>query len=106
MLSGFDDKSAYASCYIAFCYSDDVEPIVFHGKTDGYIVPPRSGSGEPFGWDPIFEPIQELQQEGKKQTYAEMDKSHKNTISHRYRALELFRKYILDNIEFEITNQE
>ena len=30
-----------------------------------------------FGWDPVFQP------EGFQETYAEMDKSVKNTISHR-----------------------
>lgn len=102
MLDGFNDRSGYASCFIAFCYSENVEPIVFHGKTDGNIVPARSGSEKPFGWDPIFEPIQELQPEGKKLTYAEMDKAYKNTISHRYRALESFKKFIQDHVEFDI----
>mgnify|MGYP002380436008 CR=1 FL=1 len=31
------------------------------------------------------------------QTYAEMDKAIKNTISHRYRALDQLRAYLLDN---------
>ena len=33
------------------------------------------------------------------QTYAEMDKNIKNTISHRYRALDKLRHYLLDNHE-------
>ncbi len=33
------------------------------------------------------------------QTYAEMDKTIKNTISHRYRALDMLRDYLLDNHE-------
>ena len=44
--------------------------------TDGKIVPAR---GPPdFGWDPVFEA------DGFDQTYAEMDKDVKNTISHRF----------------------
>ena len=44
--------------------------------TDGKIVTAR---GPPdFGWDPVFEA------DGFDQTYAEMDKDVKNTISHRF----------------------
>lgn len=53
----------------------DHEPILFVGRTQGRIVPAR---GPPdFGWDPVFEA------EGTGQTYAEMDKTLKNSISHR-----------------------
>lgn len=37
----------------------------------------------------MFEP------EGYSDTYAEMDKAVKNSISHRYRALNKFREFIL-----------
>ena len=40
-----------------------------------------------YSWDPVFEP------KGYSDTYAEMDKQLKNTISHRYRALELVRQF-------------
>lgn len=53
----------------------DVEPVVFVGRTDGAIVAARGPSD--FGWDPIFEAA------GFGQTYAEMDKDIKNSISHR-----------------------
>ena len=47
--------------------------------TDGKIVPAR---GPPdFGWDPVFEA------DGFDQTYAEMDKDVKNTISHRFNTI-------------------
>lgn len=90
MLAGFEDKSAYALC--TFAYSSggpDEEPVVFAGRTTGRIVPPRKkGDGPAFGWDPIFEP------EGYEETYAEMDESVKNKISHRSKALLLVRKHL------------
>jgi len=51
------------------------EPQVFVGRTEGEIVPSRGHTT--FGWDPVFQP------KGFQETYAEMDKSVKNTISHR-----------------------
>ena len=67
----------------------DYEPLAFVGRTEGRIVPAR-GPHE-FGWDPIFEP------EGFSETYAEMDKAVKNTISHRYRSLDQLRSYLLSH---------
>lgn len=52
-----------------------VEPQVFVGRTEGRIVPARGPVS--FGWDPVFEP------QGFRETYAQMDKTVKNTISHR-----------------------
>ena len=63
------------------------EPHVFAGRTEGRIVPARGPTD--FGWDPIFEP------DGFDQTFAEMDKGVKNSISHRFRALNLLRSYLL-----------
>ena len=51
------------------------EPQVFVGRTQGRIVPSQGATA--FGWDPVFQP------EGFQETYAEMDKTIKNTISHR-----------------------
>ena len=53
----------------------DDEPHLFSGRTHGKIVPARGDPG--FGWDPIFQP------DGFDETFAEMDKTVKNTISHR-----------------------
>eukprot|EP00274_Cyanoptyche_gloeocystis_P008411 CAMPEP_0196659152 /NCGR_PEP_ID=MMETSP1086-20130531/33400_1 /TAXON_ID=77921 /ORGANISM="Cyanoptyche gloeocystis , Strain SAG4.97" /LENGTH=187 /DNA_ID=CAMNT_0041993013 /DNA_START=100 /DNA_END=663 /DNA_ORIENTATION=- len=87
MLSGFEDKSAYALCVFSYSKGPGHEPISFAGRTEGRIVPAR---GPPhFGWDPIFEPS------GFDQTYAELDSGIKNTISHRYRALSKLRDYLL-----------
>ncbi|KAI8912137.1 inosine triphosphate pyrophosphatase [Entophlyctis helioformis] len=78
MLAGFGDTRAYALCTFAYCVPGG-EPVLFEGRTDGRIVPARGPTG--FGWDPVFQP------NGFDQTYAEMDKSVKNEISHRYKAL-------------------
>lgn len=88
MLVGFEDKTAYAQCIFAYTPGPDTEPVVFVGRTPGRIVPARGDND--FGWDPVFEP------EGFDQTYAELDKATKNTISHRYRSLDLLRTYLLE----------
>ncbi|CAN8062237.1 unnamed protein product [Agarophyton chilense] len=95
MLAGFEDKSAYALCTFAYASgTEGEEPKVFSARTSGKIVPPRSkGDAPPFGWDPIFEP------DGFDQTYAEMDKSVKNSISHRYKALELVKKHLISLLD-------
>ncbi|KAJ6264840.1 Nucleoside-triphosphatase [Drechslerella dactyloides] len=88
LLAGFEDKSAEAVCTFAFSEGPGSEPIVFQGRTEGKIVCPRGPSnfGLLLGWDPIFE------YEGE--TYAEMDKARKNSISHRYKALEKFKQFL------------
>ena len=88
MLVGFEDKTAYALCTFAFSKGPGHEPVVFAGRTDGRIVQAR-GPHE-FGWDPIFLP------DGFDETYAELDKDVKNTISHRYRALDKLQRYLMD----------
>mmetsp|Transcript_6441 Transcript_6441/g.7368 ORF Transcript_6441/g.7368 Transcript_6441/m.7368 type:complete len:209 (+) Transcript_6441:110-736(+) len=89
LLHAYEDKSAYAQCI--FAYTAGVgEPIhTFVGKTEGVIVPARGPTD--FGWDPIFQPA------GFNETYAEMDKSVKNSISHRYRALAKLREFLAKN---------
>ncbi|KAF3084002.1 nucleoside triphosphate pyrophosphohydrolase ham1 [Orbilia oligospora] len=84
LLAGFEDKSAEAVCTFAFSEGPGSEPLIFQGRTQGKIVCPR---GPPkFGWDPIFE------YEG--QTYAEMDKEKKNSVSHRGKALQKFKDFL------------
>jgi inosine triphosphate pyrophosphatase len=90
LLAGFDDKTAYALCTFAFSPSPDAEPLVFAGRTEGRIVPAR---GPPnFGWDPIFEP------EGFDQTFAEMTKETKNSISHRRKAVNALKEFLEANL--------
>jgi inosine triphosphate pyrophosphatase len=84
MLTGFEDKSAYALCI--FAYGEPGKEVqLFVGRTDGTIVDPRGPTT--FGWDPCFQPSD------FNQTYAEMPKEIKNTISHRFKAIDALRNH-------------
>ncbi|KAI3400185.1 hypothetical protein diail_4070 [Diaporthe ilicicola] len=88
LLAAYEDKGAKAVCTFGFSQGPGHEPILFQGVTQGKIVPARGPAN--FGWDPIFE------YEG--QTYAEMDKSEKNKISHRGRALEKLQAWFAQQV--------
>jgi inosine triphosphate pyrophosphatase len=92
LVSGFEDKSAYAQCLFGLIKTKKEDPKVFVGKTDGKIVEPRGPNN--FGWDPNFQP------DGFEQTYAEMDKEVKNTISHRYKALKELIDWLKENPDY------
>merc|ERR1712137_1091294 len=92
MLVGFDDKTGYAQCTFALCAGPGQPVRIFDGRTQGRIVAARGPTD--FGWDPIFEP-----DEGNGQTFAEMPKDEKNAISHRGRALEKVRAWLLENTD-------
>ncbi|CAF4341568.1 unnamed protein product, partial [Adineta steineri] len=51
------------------------------------------------GWDPIFQPDNEQGQPGDK-TFAEMDKTIKNQISHRSQSLKLVKDYFEKHPEY------
>lgn len=87
LLAGWDDKSAEAVCTFAYTEGEDKEVLLFQGKVPGTIVYPRGPRD--FGWDPIFQP------NGYEKTYAEMPKSEKNQISHRFTALDKLRNHFL-----------
>ena len=89
MLTGWEDKSAYAICTFAYSPGNPDEIHLFQGKTEGTIVSPRGPRD--FGWDPCFQPSE------YNQTYAELPKSEKNKISHRYRALDKLRQYFSED---------
>uniref|UniRef100_A0A452I489 Inosine triphosphate pyrophosphatase n=1 Tax=Gopherus agassizii TaxID=38772 RepID=A0A452I489_9SAUR len=86
LLAGFEDKSAYALCTFSFSTGNPEDPVkLFKGQTCGRIVEPRGPRD--FGWDPCFQP------DGYDQTYAELPKAVKNSISHRYKALKELSGY-------------
>ncbi|XP_038045422.1 inosine triphosphate pyrophosphatase-like [Patiria miniata] len=88
LLTGWEDKSAYALCTFAYSNGNPNDPVqTFIGKTHGTIVSPR---GPPsFGWDPCFQP------DGFSETYAEMESATKNSISHRGKALKMLAEHFL-----------
>jgi len=90
ILAGWDDKTAYAQCIFAYSSGPGAEPRLFVGRTHGRIVPARGPAD--FGWDPVFQP----DEAGGASTYAEMDKSVKNSISHRSRALAQLLRFLTD----------
>lgn len=91
LLAAYDDKSAYAQCIFSFSAGPGSEPIVFVGRTEGAIVPARGPKD--FGWDAVFQP------DGFDKTYAELDKSVKNSISHRGKSLQALLDYFIANFE-------
>lgn len=86
MLDGFEDKTGYAQCIFAYAADAESEPQLFVGQTPGVIVRPRGSTD--FGWDPVFQP------DGFDETYAELNKDIKNTISHRFKALDKLREFL------------
>jgi len=85
LIADWEDKSAQAVCMFGYSEGAGQEVVVFTGRTAGTIVTPRGPRD--FGWDPVFQP------EGFNQTYAELDKAVKNSISHRGRALECLKQH-------------
>ncbi len=66
----------------------DKKEYLFEGIVTGTITRTKKGT-KGFGYDPIFVP------DGKIRTFAEMDLAEKNTVSHRARAFEKLREFLL-----------
>ena len=79
-LAGQEGERATISCTIG--YYDGKELLTVRGNINGTVVAPRGNDG--FGFDVTFVP------DGETQTYAEMDVAKKNSLSHRYKAIQLF----------------
>jgi XTP/dITP diphosphohydrolase len=83
LMDGVFDRSAYFETAIACVTGEGI--IVFRGRIDGVIVPPRGTGG--FGYDPIFEVA-----DGR--TLAELSIDEKSRISHRARALMQVKRWL------------
>jgi XTP/dITP diphosphohydrolase len=80
----FGDPRATVRCIA--CASDGRQEVLGHGVVHGVIAPmPRGQRG--FGWDGTF-----IADEANGLTYAELEDSDKNAISHRRKALDALRR--------------
>lgn len=79
------NRKARFRTVIALIFNE--KEYLFEGIVNGTIINEKRGN-EGFGYDPIFVP------EGKTRTFAEMDLSEKNSISHRARAFEKLKEFL------------
>ncbi|MGI5914096.1 MAG: non-canonical purine NTP diphosphatase [Bacteroidales bacterium] len=86
MLKGKENRKARFRTVIALIIGG--EEHLFEGIVEGTIISDRRGR-EGFGYDPIFVP------EGRDITFAEMPLTEKNKISHRARAFEKLRAFLM-----------
>ncbi|MCX6658069.1 MAG: RdgB/HAM1 family non-canonical purine NTP pyrophosphatase [Euryarchaeota archaeon] len=84
LLEGVKNRSARFECCIGFLVPGK-EPHISKGVAKGSISEKKAGTGG-FGYDPVFVP------DGYVKTYAQIEITEKNKISHRGRAIELFLK--------------
>lgn len=84
-LTGKNNRDAQFRTVIALII--DGEEKLFNGIVKGKITEEKRGDSG-FGYDPIFVP------EGYSESFAQMDSSTKNSISHRYRATKQLSDYL------------
>ena len=77
------ERNAYFVCHVV--YYDENNLLSAEGRVEGVIIDESRG-GHGFGYDPLFyyPPL--------KKTFAEMEASEKNRVSHRSRALQALRQ--------------
>jgi XTP/dITP diphosphohydrolase len=85
LLGNTENRNARFRTVIALIL--DKKEYLFEGIVNGEIIREKKGiSG--FGYDPIFVP------DGKTCTFAEMNLSEKNSVSHRARAFEKLKEFL------------
>ncbi|MFL2483160.1 MAG: RdgB/HAM1 family non-canonical purine NTP pyrophosphatase [Verrucomicrobiales bacterium] len=84
--SDMSDWSASFKCVMTLVKGSN-KLATFEGSVQGTICDEERGENG-FGYDSIFIP------EGYENTFAELPSETKNSISHRYRALEAFKKWL------------
>jgi XTP/dITP diphosphohydrolase len=85
MLGRTENRNARFRTVIALILENN--EYLFEGNVNGVIITEKRGN-EGFGYDPVFIP------DGKNQTFAEMELTEKNRISHRARAFEKLREFL------------
>lgn len=87
VMEGLENRRARFCTVAAFVHADGTA-YTFEGTCTGTITTEPRGTGG-FGYDPLFLP------DGHDQTFAEMPSDQKNEISHRRRALDDFRQFLV-----------
>jgi len=82
-------RKAHFSCVVSLAFPDGKYEL-FEGRIDGTIADRKMLGDEGFGYDPLFIP------DGYDISFAQMPKSEKNKISHRGRAMQKFKKYLVN----------
>ena len=90
-----EKRSARFRCVIVMKFSD-ADELVAEGTCEGRIGYVPEGHGG-FGYDPVFFP------KGNEKTFAQLDASTKNVISHRGKALSALRRSLHDRFGKEWT---
>ena len=85
LLGNNPDRKARFRTVIALIMEE--KEYLFEGVVTGTIISDLRGKNG-FGYDPVFIP------DGKTQTFAEMELSEKNTISHRARAFTKLKEFL------------
>jgi XTP/dITP diphosphohydrolase len=89
-LKGVENRRARFVCAMVLV-SPGGEEHLFEGVCNGRIIDRQLGT-EGFGYDPLFIP------DGFDKTFAELDSSVKNTVSHRAKALSAAKDFIVRSI--------
>lgn len=90
LLANLKDQQNRRACFITvISLILEGEEYFFEGRIEGHIGHEPSGEGG-FGYDPLFIP------EGYDKTFAELDASEKNRISHRAIAVQKLLTFLLD----------
>lgn len=82
------DRSAEFVTVLALYYPETDQVTLFEGKVAGTISTAERGD-QGFGYDPVFIPA------GYQQTFAELGEDVKNTLSHRFRAVEKLKEFLI-----------
>jgi len=87
-LEGIANRKAFFKTVICLFWKDEIHFL--SGKIEGKIIDQIKGA-EGFGYDPVFVP------DNYEQTFAEMNQSQKNKISHRAKAVENLIRFFENN---------